>query len=778
MISITVNGETINVEQNTEFLEDATEEFDVGSAVIINSESKTPYADFSDIVITMGSYEIKTILQKDLVTRTSNGRYQHQLVFTEYAIKLAMYQHPDRKFDTVDGEKTTYKYHLETLLETIVSYLGITTEITVDSDTLTLLNVLADEKEYTSGNLLLTLVDMFRYVGAIPTFNENNVIGHKLLADIGDEISFTRVDGEVIESDIGDYGYRVYSKVKNATYEADLITGGTYYPSKTGSVSVRSLDNKYIDTQAVYIVDSNIRRMIQGLTSSYSTYTNLVINIVSKDEWEELETCRVLNSGSNDGTNTYEDDYKNNTPYYDGNVIYNVGTEYSYSGAVPDQNVISQAIRRAIYKLNTVVVPPSVSVSPRDIDMNFFYQPIRNMDVSQIRYDYNRVLKNATVLNTQKDSTLELARYGTACKQYINRIGNDKYSVTVRYFDGDTPFEVFDYTSDGYKIVKRQFIWRGSSFDVKYELTKNQSILNPITGVKYESVSPFTITKKQILTNYLREEYYEFSRINKSNTGTDISTIGSILLNAFNYSSTYDTPIWNATYRRDASDYIAMPCTPFPMGNSFQFNVQFNHPKFAGYQYVADTIGNRIEPLVYTDEYGQAETVQLSFTTEPTSVSADTYPLSTGFGTPILSTPSFFAKLQPNENFGATETRHCITDIEGFIIGDYFLQNNSLVKTLSGAQTLTLGVYDTNQKYTIYDKKRKTSPDSTGTISYTPGNDYITLTGVTGKSWVIYNSNVLSDDYLKIYFAYNYTGTSLIRIYLNQLKFDPNIGIL
>ena len=241
MISMTINGTTIKIQQSSDSLEDATEEFDVGSCLIVNTSDRTPYEDFADVVVTMGSYEIKTTLQKDTVSRVANGIYQHQLVFTEYALKLAMYQHPDRNFDTVDGEKSTYLYHLQTIIKTLVGYTGKGNPITVKTETLQLLNKESDEKEYTQGNFLLTLIDMFRYVNAIPTFDENNEIGHKLLSDYGDEISFTKIEGEIIESDIGDYGYRVYSKVKNATYEADLIAGGTYFPSENASITPRSL---------------------------------------------------------------------------------------------------------------------------------------------------------------------------------------------------------------------------------------------------------------------------------------------------------------------------------------------------------------------------------------------------------------------------------------------------------------------------------------------------------------------------------------------------------
>jgi hypothetical protein len=226
------------------------------------------------------------------------------------------------------------------------------------------------------------------------------------------------------------------------------------------------------------------------------------------------------------------------------------------------------------------------------------------------------------------------------------------------------------------------------------------------------------------------------------------------------------------------------------VGQSFQFNVQFYHPKFAGYQlesYTTSLGGTayQIVPLSYTDEYGQAGSIRLGFTNEPTSTSVNTYPLSTGFGTQLFDTTSFDADLQPNERLGHTEVRHCISDISGFVVGDYFLQNNSLIKTLGGAQTYTVGIYDESQNITIYDQKIKNSPDSTGTFTYTLGNDYFDISGgVTDKSWIIYNSDSGSDDYGKIYLAFNRddslpSGTGgLSRVYINYLEDDPNIETL
>ena len=957
MISVTINGNAINVEQNTDWLDDATEEFDVGSLLIVNTTSSTPYADFSDIVITNGADTYKSTLQRDIVTRQANGLYQHALVVTEYAIKLSMYQHPDRKFDTVDGDKTTYRYHLETILGTLVGYVAKTSPISVASDTLDLLDVDADEKEYTGGNLLITLLDMFRYVNAVPTFNENNEIGHKLLSEIGKEISFSRIDGEIIESDITDYGYRVHSKVKNATYESDLITGGTWFPSESDGATPRVDPNeqKYEDEKAIYVFPSNIRRIVDARGRNIGTdsgpETNWFINVVSKAEWDGLLVER-------DGDEVYKGDYKNNTPYWDGNQILNWGVEWDYeTGTIglKNKNVISQQIRRQLY-VRDGNDNEYVNQDIDEIEVSFFYAPQRDMDVAQVRYDYERVSKNATVLNTQKDSTLELARYGTANKSYINRIGNDKYTVVVRYFDknvldptaiplgikettitddtknytlgsnnntidiadgaeanfeigqlvdlfdssglllvsgievigkgigfleglkegassvdqeiggfvrpqpplrqvidtggtkdfttgadvsftdidgfgvGDyvdlydssndlqvvglvvvaindttdtltlyhpsessvtvevngyiistdltAPFNVFDFTEDGYTIIKRQFIFRGTSFDVKYELTKNVSNLNPITGVKYEDVTPFTITGKSILTNFLYEEYYEFSDTDKTDDTSDSSVTKQILLNIFDFSSVVDTPLWNGTYRRGSSDYISMPCMCFSMGQSFLFNVQFNHPQFAGYKIVSDTLGKKIEPILYVDDFGQAESVRVQFSHEPASVNEDTYPLSTGFGLDRISMPIFNADIQPNEIFGLTFAKHCISDVDGLIIGDYFLENNSLVKTLGVANDIDVAVYDYNPKYTIYDRTLKGVVASTSTVTYTAGNKYFNINGVIGKSWAIYRNNPGGAGHQRILFAFNYTGTSLTRVYVNSLTDDPNINDL
>jgi len=779
MVSVTINGSAVAVEQGVTWIDDGTEEFDMGILQIINTTSMSPFEDFSDVVLTINGTAHYGMIKKDKVTRTSNGKWQHDIDLLEYVFKLSFYQHPDRLFDTWDASKLTYKEQLERILNVTHPFYGKYVNLTIASATQTFLNVDADEKEYSNGNLLVTVTDMFRSLNAIPTLNSSNEIGHMLLSDIGNEISFTRMDGLVMERDITDYGYRVYSKVKNATYEADLIAGGTYYPNPDDGVTVRSSKQKYDNTDAEFILDSGIRRMIDARAKNISTdtegtQTNVFIKIVSKDEWDDLTEER-------DYGEVYKADYKNNTPYFveGDNVIYNVGTEYEYSGwTVGPKDVLSMAIKKAIY--DAYSASEYVSQNIEDIEMTFYYQPIREFDMVQLRYDRDRVTRDATVLNPQKDSKLELGRFSTANKSFINRMGNNQYYITVRYFEKNSPTipQKWDYDENDYVVLKRQFLVRDSSMDVTFLMVKNHSQLNPYTGVKRTNVTPFTVTKREVLCNPIYEEFIQFSDTTATKTATLDSSIKFPLFNAFSWSAVQDKPLYNAEYTRDASTYIGLSVQRVPAGNTFLFNAQFLNKAIAGYQLDSDTVGNKLKPVTYTDAYNQVTSCRWYFNNEST-ISADDHPVITHNTSYKLQVPLESVYKGPNEKLGITFALHCISDVDGLIIGDYFLQNNSLIKELGVSQSIAVAVYDDNPRYTIYDTHLKGTADATSTITFDTTNyEYMDINSVTGKSWAIYNSNASSDDYERIYFAFNNTGTDLTKLRWNYLKYDPDVDEL
>ncbi len=132
--------------------------------------------------------------------------------------------------------------------------------------------------------------------------------------------------------------------------------------------------------------------------------------------------------------------------------------------------------------------------------------------------------------------------------------------------------------------------------------------------------------------------------------------------------------------------------------------------------------------------------------------------------------------MNPNEKYGQTLALHNVTHDSNFIIGDYFLKNNSLVKELGVAPGVSLVYYPTNPRHTIYDKFRKSGPTGTGVVTVDLTNyEYIDLANVpAGYSWAI--SKTTSP--YNLYFAWNNTGTDFNRIQINLLKARPDTETL
>ena len=142
------------------------------------------------------------------------------------------------------------------------------------------------------------------------------------------------------------------------------------------------------------------------------------------------------------------------------------------------------------------------------------------------------------------------------------------------------------------------------------------------------------------------------------------------------------------------------------------------------------------------------------------------YRFQTGFQT---------IKLNPDEIFGVTQHQHIITDRSNLIVGDFFTQNNSMIKLLSLEQDVALAYWPTNPQHTIYDQFIKTGSTGLGSYSINAAYDEITISDVPpGYSWALVKNGVP----LNLYLAYNNEGVDLNTIYINRLKARPNIETL
>jgi len=730
MISIKIDGSVIAVEMGTELLRDGTEDFDFGRIIIPKSTRRLGYPDFAEVEVIINSITYETVIQKDRVERLSVGKYKHTITLGEVVLKFSKIFPPDRKFTTKDGDKVTWLYHLQEILAS--TYYGRTNPYTIASSTQTLLDVDADEKEYSGGSLLENIVDIFRAVGAVPVLTLSNIIKHQLINGKGNEIaSLEDEQGEVLETDIGDYALSVQSKVKNGTYEANLIVGGTYFPAKDQGATPRSANTKYKDDESEWHIDSGIRRMIQ---------------------------MRIINLDSHEG------DFR----------IKNAGVRYLNS-AVPviGEQALDVLIKSYWFALNGSDAEYK-NQTLKEIEIEWYYQAIRDSELKQERHSLGRVTKESTLLNNQKDSTLELGRYGAANKQLINRTGNYSYEKTIRYYDKNSPVfhDLNDYLTDGYKISKIKYLVRHTSYDVTYKFVDKQSILNPITSVN-SKVSPFTISKKNVLTNPIYNQYIEFVRTK----GTDNAyTNGAlkfreVLFNMLNFSTGNDTPLYNCQYSSSdsdtTSDNINMSVQRTPFGNSFNFNAQFQSPRLAGYQLVSDIgfLGSRLKPYGYANPNGQVENCRFRFGSAPT-IDSDLHPVGAYDSNWLAEIPQVEYNLNPDEKLGITLAYHCVSNIEGLIIGDLFVKNNSLIKELGVTQGHTIVYYPTNPYYTTDDKYLKGGGTGNGTIIVnTVDYENITIGSIpAGYSWAWVKTTTN-----ELYMAYNNTGTDLNIIY-NDLK--------
>lgn len=784
MVSVKIDTVPVGIENGLEFLRDSSEEFNKGANLkLVNLAQKAPFPDYADVEITVNGDVFEMCIQTDLSKRTSLGVYEHMISLAEPVIKLSQYIHPDRKYSTIDGNKVTWLYIANNLITT--QELGKTSPLTIRSDTQDLLNDLDEKavtKELTGGNLLTTFTDIFRSLNARPTLSLDNEIGHELFGKLGTEITIGDVISELTTSDIADYGLAVHSKIKNGTYEGNVTTGGTYYPAKGYGVTPRSSNDKYQDNDAQYEFDSGIRRNISAIIMNLeidSTTVQAEVGhfIVSKAEWDDLLT-------ETDASTLYNGKFKNNTFYFveGDNLIQNVGVKTKNSSAlVTGDDAMESLIKSWVIQFSAFdladlpLIPQAIS----NIEIQWFYQPIRDLDVRVERHNTDRVHKNATVINNQKDSTLELKRYGEALKSHINRIGNDTFEITIRYTElaAFILWELNDYTSDGYKIVKIKMMTRDNSVDVTYLFTKNQSVLNPLTAVNRQ-VSPFTITKRNILSCFTYNEYVEFSGTERTHT-SQLTTAGIyVMLNALDWFASSNKPVYVGQYfSADASTtgLINMSCMSIPMGQTFAFNVQFQAPRIAGFQLAADGIlGHKLVPLSYADENGQVDEFTMWFGSESVVVPDDA-PEGSLVSPILMHIPSTEIGLNPDENFGITLHQHVITDRSNLIVADFFMENNSMIKELAGEQAVTLLHYASNPNYTIYDKVFKSGHAGAGSYAINLDHDIMTISGVpTGNSWVIVETNSPN----RIYMAYNSDGTDMNTIYINRLKERPNIETL
>ena len=835
---VKINSATVYPELPLEFTLDGTEEFRKGTLKLDNLEEVKPFDDYSKVDITINGIDYKFILESDLPNRVSKNKTTHQITLLEQVVNLNDVMIPDRAFSTAQGVQTTWKYQLETIIET--SNIGYS----VAEDTLELLNVTANNQQY-SGSFLNFLVIAFRAVDAVPSLDDTE-IGHNLLNAKNNNITTEvqaildndNMESRRYEANINDYASSVYSKVKNGSYEESEEIGATWFPSKTGYTTVRSGNNKYNSDDAEIQFNGGQRRIAQafinlavvqgdqtyqglfgstsgdvpsvggygdryqceedGFTSAnagltFDTgdtavyiynkwYKNALTTdtiyidadisdyCLSKEEWDkkEIETTEAT---------LYAGVYANNSFYLNegGDTLENIGVQYN-TGLFTNPTA---------YKIMRVSFAEVYNLDIGDIDYNkilnvkwrFKLIPARDYDTDIERHTSARVKYKSVKTNQQQESRVEIGKYGKANYQFVNRMGNERFEITIRYFESDPYslglktyddiFELFDYYK-GYKIVKIKFMIYSNMIDCTYLFVANQSNLNPNSAFT-NPVSPYTIQDKiEAKTCYVRKHYLVFGDSYTEDTLN--ATTKLILWNRFDYSPSYDTPIYTAVYSSlDSSDDIALDVQRAIEGRGFTFNTQFNSKTIAGSKIEAVGLGDithKLTPINYTNDYGEVDECVIEYCNDVTINPID-YPVASGY-TSLFGNYTRSVKLQPNEILGETQRIECITDRENLFIYKNFLLNNSILREIE--EDITLQVY-------YYDNPIFTT-DTKAIVDGFVANDYptVTLGKITLSGNNLGYSYAIVDSFTKeLYFAYNYYGDDLLEINMSMSSYNVSL---
>ncbi len=835
---VKINNITKYPELPFEFTLDSTEEFKKGAIKLDNLTQQTPFDDYSVVDITINDIDYSFILESDLPNRVAKDITTHQITLLEEVVKLNDVMIPDRAFTTTQGVQTTWKYQLETIIETS------DLDYTVQSSTMELLNVKANNQQY-SGSFLNFLVIAFRAVDAIPTLS-GTVIGHNLLNERKNNITTevqTILDNDSMESrryeaNINDYASSVYSKVKNGSYEEEDEIGATYFPSKNNYVTVRSSDNKYDDNNAEIQFNNGIRRITtaiinldvsiardvsQGTFGStgdlpatadvgdyytcdmdgyVSTVAGLTFDTGDKatyffDKWEKNLVTTDVNRDvdmtdyvvvkeawdkyliATDSATIKTTLCQNNSFYYTegGNKLENIGNEYDlglFATPTAYRSMIEALEQKYTINISNLVTKNKLI----NANYRFKYIPASDYDTDVERHTSNRVKIKSVKTNQQQESRVELGKLGKANYQYVNRMGNDRFEITVRYFDSD-PYDLGLNTYDdiwelndyynGYKIVKQKFIVDTNRIDVTYLFVANQSNLNPNSAFT-NPVSPYTIQDKiQAETCFVRKHYAVFGDYLPDNT-LNIKTKRT-LWNRFDYLASYDKPIYSAVYSStDADENILLPVQRAIEGRGFTFNTQFDSKTVAGSKIEVTPstagFGHKLTPINYTNDYGEVENCVIYYCNEVNLTPTD-YPVANSFNI-TFGNYTRTVKLQPNEILGETTRIECVTDRENLFIYKKFLLYNSLVREIDEDSTLRVYYYDKP----LFTTDTQTLPSGEFTSELVTVSLYkLTLSG----TYLGFSYAIVDDATDELYFAYNNYGDDLLEINMSLRATNPNL---
>jgi hypothetical protein len=648
---------------------------------------------------------------------------------------------PDRRFTTFGGVTVSY------ILDVYRTNADAT--ILFDYSFNPLLDLKMPEKEYAGVPFTIILKDLAKRIGS-----QARVL---LREDGVPLISFVRLSERVgttaidyvpnhYQSNITaeNYATEVLGKVKNAVVEDGR---GTWFPSKTGGVTPRTDEFRFDEESAAYILQDKMWAIIKVIVPNGIRISNLdrepddpIVISVDLDITHNVVPTALFNQLLDTTLANFDDPYERrqaNVIRYDikGDRIF--GLWDKFEGLFNRQhflNALRSARDRWVIENNWVdfiALNYTADDFIRDTPLKIKY--VSQRDIDYIINKMNVTNKyQSTLLSNQLATLVELNQHANGLSALAERLANEEITFQESITRGDKPlYKLGQWTTDNKLItsVKREI--DGNEVNQHVELSEkfaNIDVPSQVSRTPY----PFSVRSDvDVTTNFITQEYIEFSDIQRPIDSYMNETARRIAVNIFDYEEQYDNPIYDCEVRPFTNRFLnldyagkAIHCPVMSFGqNSIVFHQQFTHPTFAGYT-IRTEGAQRIRGVIsYVNEAEDfnprfLELYRIRFGTESTfdeSGAVRNYPL-VDENDGLINIPFVEAKLDENCKLAHTHNIGVVTDNDNIILNGNYGNYNNLIRDLNDPE---LKVYVTQGIWQVFghsDKKLRP-----GDLSYEQG---------------------------------------------------------
>ena len=786
MIDFKINDVSLDISSKAIYSRNRKEQADSGTVTLLNS-NPVRYEPYTRVSINDEQY----LIESDHLTEQRAGQYEHQLTLIEnIAIFTAIFP-VDRSFKRVPaltlGEiLTIYRRELEFYQGFFFTY----------DTTDPIYNTKIVDKEYASQNLAVLVYDLFRSINAIPrlTWNDGWVLSYELYTATSSVLTLNVENRQSSVTDIN-YATNLLAKTRNAVSEDE---GHIYWPSSTTFMTPRAKGTMYktsdlqyevdSDAMAIYEITAYIETNLTVTTSLEPTPQTYAINVEVDitDRVKEASVYEALPLSTDNNPNIEalffgepsisKQYFKQNCIRWtkESNVIDSLWWKqdgvFLPAAVKALQNAISYNIPEAVYAKYSLTYDLSQDWGldtlddTEDIPIRIKYRPRRDIDFVTEKNIVSG-LNQSTILNNQKDSSIEIGRYLQNSNAIVNRIGNAVFNLTQTFDTYAEAWKLGDYYLIGnqrWVITDITYIEDKNLVTCDAEFTVNFSNVNRETSITRQP-NPYVYTGKGVQSNFIYKEYLIFDKqeIEYFDNSFLNAQAKATALNIIPRLSVDDLPLRHMTYRRlGSSDFIDRQLFGAGSGNVILLHAAFNDARLAGKSFKKINGSWYQDPVWYvnptTEELEQAA-IRLQHTHTLLTDTEDYkhYPkIASGSFDYTDSLVLRFDK-DPNDSLAITFEIICVSEDEDVIVGNGFTRFNNLIRELSG----TVAVYTDTEPYTIFDVKPKGTLDTNATIIL--GVNYIEVQDGLGDPipyWAIVSNDEIvlagNNSVSKVYYGF------------------------